>query len=80
MVTKKMMAMAALSQGTFVPIWLKIYGSVSNTRPGPAPGAMPAANTAGITAKPAMMANSKSETAVPIPDARMFSSFRMYDA
>ena len=42
-------------------------------RPGPAPGSMPAAKTAGMMAKPAMMANSRSETAVPAPVTRMFS-------
>jgi len=76
-VTKKMMAMTALSQGSPAPILLKMNGNVSNTRPGPAPGSMPAAKTAGITAKPAMMANRRSETAVPMPEAKMFSSFRM---
>ena len=76
MVRKKMMAMMALIQGRFVPILLKMKGRVSKTRPGPAPGVMPAAKTAGMMAKPARTAKSRSATAVPAPETRMFSSLR----
>ena len=48
-------------------------------RPGPAPGSIPAANTAGMMAKPARMANSRSDTAVPALVVRMFSSFFTYE-
>ena len=59
------------------PIWLKMYGRVSNTRPGPSSGWMPAAKTAGITAKPASRANSRSKAAVQLPAETIFSSFRI---
>ena len=45
-------------------IWPNTYGSVSKTRPGPDCGSSPKANTAGIMATPAIMANIRSETAV----------------
>ena len=67
------MAAMALIQGMVWPIWEKIYGRVSKISPGPLPGSMPAANTAGMMAKPASIANSKSETAVPTPATRRFS-------
>ena len=62
-----------LIQGISRPIWAKMYGSVSKISPGPLPGSMPAANTAGMTATPARMANNMSETAVPAPETIRFS-------
>ena len=55
-------------------IRLKMNGRVSKTSPGPSPGAIPAENTAGITAKPASSAKARSDTSVPIPDVTIFSS------
>ena len=53
--------------------WLKIYGSVVKTRPGPSPGLMPKAKTAGMMAQPAISANSVSATAVSVPILTIFS-------
>ena len=72
---KNAMEMMALTMGREPAIRLKIKGRVSNTSPGPVPGSMPAENTAGMIAKPAITANSRSETAVPRPDTIRFSSF-----
>ena len=72
-VTKKSMATTELSTGVTSPILEKMKGRVSNMSPGPAPGSIPAAKTAGITAKPAMRAKSRSKKVVPKPETRMFS-------
>ena len=63
---------SAAEEDTIVP---KMYGSVSNMRPGPAPGSIPAAKTAGMIANPAMSANSRSNAAVPKPEASMSASY-----
>ena len=57
----------------------KIYGKVSKMRPGPAPGSIPAANTAGMMANPARIENSKAASTVPAPEATRFSSLCTYD-
>ena len=69
---KKRMEINAPTHGA---ICEKMNGSVSNNRPGPSPGWSPAANTAGITAKPASKANSKSKIAVPPAETIRFSFF-----
>ena len=63
------------STGASAPIRAKIYGSVSYTSDGPAPGSRPAENTAGIMAKPAIRAKAVSETAVHTPTDRIPWSF-----
>ena len=73
--TKNSIAAIALSSGAPVPILAKMKGRVSKMSPGPAPGSMPAAKTAGITAKPASIANIRSKNAVPSPDPSRSSSF-----
>ena len=78
-VRKNRMAAMELSQGIVWPICEKMYGRVSNISPGPQPGSMPAANTAGMMAKPASIANNKSETAVPTPVTRRFSFLLTYE-
>ena len=75
MVRKNRMETTALITWAPAPILAKMKGRVSNTNPGPELGVIPAANTAGITANPARMANNKSKNAVPVPDRRIFSSF-----
>ena len=62
-----------LSTGSSTAMVAKIYGTLLKMRPGPVPGEIPAANTAGIIANPASMAKVRSETAVPTLDASMFS-------
>ena len=80
-VTKNNTATTLLSQGAeSAPIFAKIYGSVSKMSPGPAPGSMPAANTAGMMANPAIRANIRSKPTVPKPVARIFSRLWMYEA
>ena len=73
------MAAMELSQGMVWPICAKMNGSVSKISPGPLPGSMPAANTAGMMARPASIANNRSETAVPTPVTRMFSFLLTYE-
>ena len=51
MAAKNRMAATALVTGACAAMLEKMYGSVSKTRPGPAPGAIPAAKTAGRMAK-----------------------------
>ena len=68
--TKKKMAITPPSG-----IWLKICGSVTNTRSGPSPGLMPKANTAGMMAQPAMMAKSVSAMAVWELNEMILASF-----
>ena len=75
MATKNTMEMMALTMGREPAIRLKIKGRVSKTRPGPVPGSIPAEKTAGMMAKPAMTAKSRSAAAVPKPDTIRFSSF-----
>ena len=58
----------------------KMNGSVSKTRPGPAWGLSPLANTAGIMAHPAIRAKMRSETAMEAEE-RIRLSFRLtYEA
>ena len=56
-------------------IWLKIYGSVVKTSPGPSPGLIPNAKTAGMMAQPAISAKSVSARAVSVPIFTIFSFF-----
>ena len=72
-VRKNRMAAMELIHGISTPICAKMYGRVSKMRPGPLPGSMPAANTAGMMARPARMAKARSETAVPTPETSRFS-------
>ena len=65
-----------LRVGASWPILQKMYGMLWKMRPGPAPGSIPAAKTAGMMARPASSANIRSETAVPALEARIFSSLR----
>ena len=74
MVRKKRMETMSQSHGTSAPIVEKMNGRVSKMSPGPAPGSMPAAKTAGMMAKPAMIANSRSKSAVKKPVANRSSS------
>ena len=75
-VKKNSMAATVLTSGACAPILQKMYGMLWKMRPGPAPGSIPAAKTAGIMARPASSAKSRSETAVPALDTIMFSSLR----
>ena len=53
--------------------FIHTFGDVMNTRPGPSPGLIPNANTAGIIAQPAMMAKTVSATAVSADVFTIFS-------
>ena len=77
MARKNVSVMMYPSTGDSMPIWANMYGSVSYTSEGPAPGAIPAAKTAGIIAKPLMRAKPVSNTDVQMPDFRILSSFFM---
>ena len=74
---KNTIVTAPLNTGVSTPILAKMYGSVSYTSAGPAPGSSPAANTAGIMAKAAMIANTVSDTDVQKPDLTILSPFFM---
>src|SRR5574344_2455535 len=73
-VKKNRMAMMVLINGILMLISVKIYGMLWKMRPGPDPGAMPAAKTAGMMATPASSAKSRSEIGVPALVAKIFSS------
>ena len=78
-VRKNRMAMMELKTGIVSLSEVKINGSVSKMRPGPAPGSIPAEKTAGIMAKLAIMAKRKSETPVAKPVTTGFSCFLIYE-
>jgi hypothetical protein len=61
-------------------IWAKMCGRVMNTSPGPSEGEIPYANTAGMIARPAIRANSVSNTPVRDDVAMIFSFLLTYDA
>ena len=73
------MATTLLIQGAAEPILQKMKGTVSKIRAGPTPGSIPAAKTAGMTAKPAIRAKRRSKTVVPTPETSMFSLGLMYE-
>ena len=75
-VRKNITATTPLIQGISMLILLKMNGILWKISPGPAPGSMPAANTAGIIASAASRANVRSEIAVPVLEASMFSFLR----
>ena len=72
-VMKNRIAATELTTGIVCPIWWKMYGSVSKISPGPLPGSICAAKTAGMIANPASRAKNRSERAVPTPETSRFS-------
>ena len=58
---------------------LKMCGSVMNTRPGPSPGLMPKAKTAGMMAQPAIRAKSVSAIAVSMPNFVILAFLDTYE-
>ena len=79
MARKNITVMTAEITGASTPILAKMKGRVSYTSAGPADGSIPAENTAGMIANPAIMAKMVSETAVKSPPARMLFSFFIKD-
>ena len=53
--------------------------NVTNNRPGPAPGSKPAANTAGIVARPAMIATNVSANGITSALLSKFCSLGKYE-
>ena len=64
MLKKNTMEKMVLRTGSSAPMDEKMKGMLWKMRPGPAPGSMPAAKTAGMMAKPAMRADTRSKTDV----------------
>ena len=60
-----------------IGIWAKTEGSVTKVRPGPDPGSMPKANTAGNTISPPKIATPVSAMATQKPETTMFCDLGM---
>ena len=76
---KKRIAAMELTTGRRAPKLEKMKGIPWKIRPGPAPGLIPAAKTAGMMAMPASKANTRSKIAVPALDTTRFSSDFTYE-